>query len=152
MTARCAHRDATGVLEVGNHIDELGTLLAELLEFLLKQVAANPLLIHLYGVYLGLGSRERLQGAQVAISNKVRLDADTLAACPELKLILVSATGTNRVGLALTAAAKKGDVIDVEFDSVCVHSDTPGALAIGEALRAALVAAEIRIAPPTIHG
>ena len=30
--------------------------------------------------------------------NKVRLGADTLAACPELKLILVSATGTNNTG------------------------------------------------------
>ena len=36
---------------------------------------------------------ERLQGAQVAISNKVPLSAEILAACPELKLILVSATG-----------------------------------------------------------
>ncbi|SIR96694.1 glycerate dehydrogenase [Aquipseudomonas alcaligenes] len=44
---------------------------------------------------------ERLQGAQVAISNKVRLDADTLAACPELKLILLSATGTNNIDLAV---------------------------------------------------
>ncbi|MDD0841926.1 2-hydroxyacid dehydrogenase [Pseudomonas sp. Gutcm_11s] len=43
---------------------------------------------------------ERLQGAQVAISNKVHLSAATLAACPELKLILVSATGTNNVDLA----------------------------------------------------
>lgn len=42
----------------------------------------------------------RLQGAQVAISNKVALDAATLAACPELKLILVSATGTNNIDLA----------------------------------------------------
>lgn len=49
---------------------------------------------------------ERLQGAQVAISNKVRLDADTLAACPELKLILVSATGTNNIDLA--AAHERG--------------------------------------------
>lgn len=49
---------------------------------------------------------ERLQGAQVAISNKVRLDADTLAACPELKLILVSATGTNNIDLA--AARERG--------------------------------------------
>lgn len=46
----------------------------------------------------------------------------------------------------------EGDVIDIDFDSVCFHSDTPGALAIGEALRAALVAAEIRIAPPAIQG
>ena len=42
---------------------------------------------------------ERLQGASVAISNKVVLDAATLKACPELKLILVAATGTNNVDL-----------------------------------------------------
>ncbi len=42
---------------------------------------------------------ERLQGASVAISNKVVLNAETLAACPELKLILVAATGTNNVDL-----------------------------------------------------
>ncbi len=52
---------------------------------------------------------ERLQGAQVAISNKVRLSADTLAACPELKLILVSATGTNNIDLA--AAREHGITI-----------------------------------------
>lgn len=43
--------------------------------------------------------RERLQGASVVISNKVMLDAQTLAACPDLKLILVAATGTNNVDL-----------------------------------------------------
>ncbi|MFJ2366090.1 2-hydroxyacid dehydrogenase [Pseudomonas sp. NPDC087697] len=43
---------------------------------------------------------ERLQGASVAISNKVLLNAETLAACPELKLILIAATGTNNVDLA----------------------------------------------------
>ena len=42
---------------------------------------------------------ERLQGASVAISNKIMLNAETLAACPELKLILVAATGTNNVDL-----------------------------------------------------
>ncbi|KPA88308.1 2-hydroxyacid dehydrogenase [Pseudomonas sp. RHF3.3-3] len=49
---------------------------------------------------------ENLEGATVAISNKVPLDAATLAACPELKLILVSATGTNNVDLV--AARKQG--------------------------------------------
>lgn len=49
---------------------------------------------------------ERLAGAQVAISNKVPLDADTFAACPELKLVLVAATGTNNVDLA--AAREQG--------------------------------------------
>jgi glycerate dehydrogenase len=43
---------------------------------------------------------ERLQGATVAISNKIAIDADTFAACPDLKLILVTATGTNNIDLA----------------------------------------------------
>jgi glycerate dehydrogenase len=43
---------------------------------------------------------ERLQGASVAIVNKVQLDAATLAACPQLKLVLIAATGTNNVDLA----------------------------------------------------
>lgn len=52
---------------------------------------------------------ERLQGASVAISNKVVLDAATLKACPELKLILVAATGTNNVDLQ--AAREQGIVV-----------------------------------------
>ena len=47
---------------------------------------------------------ERLQGAQVAISNKVPLDAKVFAACPELKLVLVAATGTNPIDLAAARA------------------------------------------------
>ncbi len=47
---------------------------------------------------------ERLHGAQVVISNKIVLDAETMAASPELKLILVSATGTNNVDLAAARA------------------------------------------------
>ena len=47
---------------------------------------------------------ERLQGAQVAISNKIPLNTETLAACPELELILVSATGTNNVDLEAARA------------------------------------------------
>lgn len=41
----------------------------------------------------------RLQGAQIAISNKVPLGAAVYAACPELKLVLVAATGTNPIDL-----------------------------------------------------
>ncbi|APC17566.1 glycerate dehydrogenase [Pseudomonas frederiksbergensis] len=47
---------------------------------------------------------ERLQGASVAISNKILLNAETLNACPELKLILITATGTNNVDLAAARA------------------------------------------------
>jgi len=42
---------------------------------------------------------ERLQGAQVAITNKIMIDASAFAACPDLKLVLLSATGTNNVDL-----------------------------------------------------
>ncbi|WP_417694020.1 2-hydroxyacid dehydrogenase [Pseudomonas sp.] len=42
---------------------------------------------------------ERLKGATVAITNKVMIDATAMAANPELKLILISATGTNNVDL-----------------------------------------------------
>ncbi|MDM8350482.1 2-hydroxyacid dehydrogenase [Pseudomonas sp. sp1636] len=52
---------------------------------------------------------ERLQGVQVAISNKVPLDAATFAACPELQLLLVAATGTNNIDLA--AAREHGVVV-----------------------------------------
>jgi glycerate dehydrogenase len=47
---------------------------------------------------------ERLQCAQVAISNKVPLNAEVFAACPELKLVLVAATGTNPIDLAAARA------------------------------------------------
>ena len=42
---------------------------------------------------------ERLQTVEVVIVNKVSLTADCLSACPSLKLVLVSATGTNNVDL-----------------------------------------------------
>ncbi len=47
---------------------------------------------------------ERLHGAAVAITNKVPLDAEAIAALPALKMIAVSATGTNNVDLAACQA------------------------------------------------
>ena len=44
----------------------------------------------------------------------------------------------------------EGDTIDVGFESVCFHSDTPGALELARAMRDALTAEGIRIAPPTM--
>ena len=49
---------------------------------------------------------ERCKGAEIVITNKVVLDADTIAALPDLKLICVAATGMNNVDLA--AAAERG--------------------------------------------
>ncbi|WP_249677542.1 2-hydroxyacid dehydrogenase [Pseudomonas abieticivorans] len=58
----------------------------------------------LYGATASEQVVERLQGVQVAISNKVSLTAETLKACPDLKLILIAATGTNNVDLAAARA------------------------------------------------
>lgn len=46
----------------------------------------------------------RIQQADVVISNKVKIDAEILKQCPQLKLILISATGTNNVDLAQAKA------------------------------------------------
>lgn len=48
---------------------------------------------------------EHASGAQVLISNKVPLDAKAIAALPELRCILVAATGVNMVDIAAAKAA-----------------------------------------------
>ncbi len=45
-------------------------------------------------------------------------------------------------------ATVDGEDIDIDFDSICLHSDTPGALALARATRDALTAHGIRIAAP----
>ena len=52
---------------------------------------------------------ERLHGAEVAVTNKVVIDAAAMAALPALRLICVSATGTNNVDLQ--AARQHGVVV-----------------------------------------
>lgn len=52
---------------------------------------------------------ERLQGAEVAIINKISLDDSVFAACPDLKLVLVAATGVNNIDLQ--AARQRGIVV-----------------------------------------
>jgi UPF0271 protein len=42
-----------------------------------------------------------------------------------------------------------GDDIEIPFESICFHSDTPGALAIGTAIRETLIANGVTIAPPS---
>lgn len=48
----------------------------------------------------------RLQDASIAIVNKTVIDADVMAACPTLKMIAVTATGTNNIDL--DAARQRG--------------------------------------------
>jgi glycerate dehydrogenase len=52
---------------------------------------------------------ERLKNADVVITNKTPITAATLAANPQLKLVLVAATGTNNIDLA--AAHEHGVVV-----------------------------------------
>lgn len=80
----------------------------------LAETDLSPL--HLADVSLTLypqTSAEQLQrhasGAQVLISNKVTLDAKAIAALPQLRCILVAATGVNMVDL--TAAKAAGIVV-----------------------------------------
>lgn len=48
---------------------------------------------------------ERLDGAAVAVSNKVAFDSAAFAALPDLRLVSITATGTNNVDLAAAKAA-----------------------------------------------
>jgi glycerate dehydrogenase len=65
----------------------------------------------------------RLAGAQIAIINKVRMDAATLAVLPDLKLIAVTATGTDVVDGS--AAKERGievrNVVGYAGTSVAEH-------------------------------
>ncbi len=48
---------------------------------------------------------ERIKGADIIITNKVRINKDHLAQAPSLKLICIAATGTNNVDLKAAEAA-----------------------------------------------
>lgn len=71
--------------------------------------------IRCFGDYVGYETTspdevlERSKDAEIIISNKVVLDADTIAALPRLRLICVAATGMNNVDL--NAAAERGVLV-----------------------------------------
>ncbi|MBW8872917.1 MAG: LamB/YcsF family protein [Leifsonia sp.] len=52
-----------------------------------------------------------------------------------------------RMATAGTVEAADGTVIDVTVDSLCVHGDTPGAVAMAKAVRDALTQAGIEVGP-----
>ncbi|WP_110656123.1 D-2-hydroxyacid dehydrogenase [Salinicola halimionae] len=54
-------------------------------------------------------THERLEGATIALTNKVVLDAELIETLPELKLICVLATGTNNIDMA--AAERRGVLV-----------------------------------------
>lgn len=88
MTTKVAFLDAATMADT-----DLSPLqLADIHLTLYPQTSAEQLLNH-------------ASGAQVLISNKVPLDAKTIAALPELRCILVAATGVNIVDIAAAKAA-----------------------------------------------
>ncbi len=76
----------------------------------------------------------RLAGQQVAVTNKVVLDAETIAAADELKLICVAATGTNNVDLE-AAARHRIPVVNVTGYATAAVSQHVFALMLAHATR-----------------
>ncbi len=79
---------------------------------------------------------ERLQGATVAITNKVPIDAASLAELPELRLIAVAATGYDVVDVA--ACHARGVVVS-NVRGYAVHTVPEHTFALILALRRALI-------------
>lgn len=86
---------------------------------------------------------ERIAGAQVVVSNKVRLDAATIDAADSLQLICIAATGTNNVDL--DHAAERGiGVTHVRDYATAAVAQHVLALMLGHATRWADYAAGVR--------
>ncbi|MBU1364453.1 MAG: D-2-hydroxyacid dehydrogenase [Gammaproteobacteria bacterium] len=80
---------------------------------------------------------ERLAGATIAITNKVAIDAAAVNALPDLKMIAVSATGTNNVDL--DACRARGIVVS-NIQGYAVHTVPEHVMALLLALSRNLVA------------
>ena len=80
---------------------------------------------------------ERLAGATIAITNKVAIDAAAVAALPDLRMIAVSATGTNNVDL--DACRARGIVVS-NIRGYAVHTVPEHVMALLLALSRNLVA------------
>lgn len=65
---------------------------------------ALPVELVLHGHTAPADTAARLAGARIALTNKVVIDAAVMDACPTLRFIAVTATGTNNVDLAAAAA------------------------------------------------
>lgn len=69
-----------------------------------------PAAVRLHDYTAATDTIARLQDVDIAITNKVVIDAAVMAACPRLKQIAVIATGTNNVDKA--EASRRGIVVD----------------------------------------
>lgn len=79
----------------------------------------------------------RLVGASVAVTNKVRLTAEAIAALPNLKMVAVAATGTDNVDLA---ACRARGIVVANIRGYSVVSVPEHTLALILALRRNLLA------------
>jgi glycerate dehydrogenase len=79
---------------------------------------------------------ERLQGANIAITNKVPIGADTLGGLPDLRLIAVAATGYDVIDVA---ACQARGVTVVNVRGYALHTVPEHTFALILALRRALI-------------
>lgn len=80
---------------------------------------------------------ERLQGAQVAVVNKVRLTRADLERLPDLKMVSVAATGTDNIDLA---ACKDRGIVVSNVRGYAVNTVPEHAILLMMALRRSLLA------------
>lgn len=80
--------------------------------------AAMPNLV-LHDVTPDVDIARRVAGAEIVLTNKLRMSADLMAASPALKLIALAATGTNNVDLA---AAKQRGIAVCNIRDYCTPS------------------------------
>lgn len=100
----------------------------------------RPAFVHEWQEYPQTRAAElltRLQGAEFAITNKVRLGAAQLALLPELRLIAVAATGTDHIDLA---ACRDRGIAVYNIQGYAVHSVAEHTLGLMLALARNLVA------------
>jgi glycerate dehydrogenase len=90
-----------------------------------------------YGTTLPAQVVERLTGADVALINKVRLDAATIGRLPDLRMIAVAATGTNCVDLE---ACKARGIVVSNIRGYAVHTVPEHVMSLLLALSRNLVA------------
>ena len=79
---------------------------------------------------------ERLRGATIAITNKVPIDAGTLAGLPDLRLVAVAATGYDLVDVA---ACRARGVVVANVRGYALHTVPEHTFALILALRRALI-------------
>lgn len=63
---------------------------------------------------------------------------------PNIEQVAAKCVKACKEGMVTTV---EGEDVEIAFESICFHSDTPGALEMGKAIRAALTDAGISIAP-----